>query len=202
MAKPSAKTTKKVDPFKTRKSKTENKAGGDTLSPPKEVAEAIDQFRECQDQAKHFEGEATIHKNTILSYSENEYVKRLLSGKNNSFKVLGDETMVTYVVMDSSAGLSEEDVEEFRKNFGDEAAEELITRDFASIKFDAKVLEENYEAVVDALQVLPEEVLANLFKPMLMKAAPGAAEKAKSYAKKPDDLLEILKSLRIKNYIR
>lgn len=202
MAKSSTVKSKKVDPFKTRKTKSENSDANDTISPPAEVAEAIDQFRECQDQAKHFEGEATIHKNTILSYAENEYVKRLLNGKDNSFKVLGEETMVTYVVMDSSAGLTEEDVEEFAKNYGEKAAEDLITRDYGSIKFDAKVLEENYEAVVDALQVLPEEVLSNLFKPMLMKAKSGAAEKAKQYAKKPDDLLEILKSLRIKNYIR
>lgn len=196
------KSAKKVDPFKTRKTKTEESGSSDTLSPPTEIAAAIDAFREAQDQAKHFEGEATIHKNTILSFSEEEYVKRLLSGKNASFKVLGDETMVTYVVMDASAGLSEEDVEEFSKNFGAKAADDLIVRDFASIKFDAKVLEANYEAVVEALQVLPEDVLENLFKPMLMKARPGAAEGAKSYAKKPDDLLEMLKGLKIKNYIR
>lgn len=193
---------KKVDPFKTKKSKAETSHAGDTISPPKEVAEAIDAFRECQDQAKHFEGEATIHKNVVLNFSEEEYVKRLLTGKNTSFKVLGEETMVTYVVMDASAGLTEEDVEEFAKNWGKEAAEELIVRDFSSIKFDAKVLEENYDAVVNALQTLPPEILENLFKPMLMKARPGAAEAAKRYAKKPDDLLEILKSLKIKNYIR
>ena len=193
---------KKVDPFKTRKVKTEAPVAGDTITPPADVAEAIDKFREAQDQAKHFEGEATIHKDTILSYSEEEYVKRLLNGKNTSFKVLGDETMVTYVVMDSSAGLTDEDAEEFAKNHGKKAAEDLIVRDFSSIKFDAKVLEANYDAVVEALQTLPEEILDNLFKPMLMKASPGAAERAKQYAKKPEDLLEILKSLRIKNYIR
>src|SRR5580765_3294218 len=125
---------KKVDPFKTKKTKTETSDTSDTISPPKEVAAAIDAFRECQDQAKHFEGEATIHKNTVLSYSEEEYVKRLLSGKNKSFKVLGEETMVTYVVMDSSAGLTDEDVEEFSRNFGKEAAEDLIVRDYSSIK--------------------------------------------------------------------
>lgn len=201
MAKTAAKA-KKADPFKTKKNKTEATDASDTISPPKEVAEAIDQFRECQDQAKHFEGEATIHKNTILSYSENEYVKRLLNGKNNSFKVLGEETMVTYVVMDSSAGLTDEDLEEFTKNYGEDAAEDLIVRDYASIRFNAEVLEANYEAVVGALQTLPEDVVDNLFKPMLMKAAPGAAERAKKYAKKPDELLEILKTLRIKNYIR
>jgi hypothetical protein len=194
--------SKPVDPFKTKKTKTEASDASDTLSPPEEVAEAIDAFRECQDQAKHFEGEATIHKNTILNYAEHEYVKRLLGGKKKSFKVLGAETMVTYVIMDSSAGLTDEDVEEFAKNYGSKAAEDLIVRDFSSIKFDAKVLEANYDAVVSALQTLPGEVLENLFKPMLMKASPGAAERAKQYAKKPDELLEMLKSLRIKNYIR
>lgn len=197
-----AKSGKKVDPFKTRKTKSEESVAGDTISPPAEIAQEIDAFRECQDQAKHFEGEATIHKNAILNFSEEEYVKRLISGKNTSFKVLGEETMVTYVVMDASAGLSEEDVEEFAKNFSREAAEDLIVRDYSSIKFDAKVLEANYDAVVEALQVLPSDVLENLFKPMLMRARLGAAEGAKHYSKKPDDLLEMLKALKIKNYIR
>lgn len=202
MAKSVTKTTKKVDPFKTRKTKSEETRAGDTITPPPDIAAAIDAFREAQDQAKHFEGEATIQKNSVLAFSEEEYVKRLISGKNTSFKVLGEETMVTYVVMDASAGLSDEDAEEFRKNFGREAAEDLIVRDYASIRFDAKVLEANYEAVVEALQTLPEDILETLFKPMLMKARPGAAEGAKHYAKKPDDLLEMLKALKIKNYIR
>ena len=202
MAKTTARAAKKIEPFKTRKTKTETKVAGDTITPPAEVAEAIDQFREAQDQAKHFEGEATIHKNTILNFAEEEYSKRLTSGRNTSFKILGDETMVTYVIMDASAGLTEEDVEEFRRNFGDKASEDLIERDYGSIRFDGKVLAENYDAVIDALQVLPENVLENLFKPMLMRARPGAAEGAKQYAKKPDDLLEMIKALKIKNYIR
>jgi hypothetical protein len=193
---------KKADPFKTRKTKTEVSDASDTISPPAEVAQAIDAFREAQDQAKHFEGEATIYKNQVLEFSEQEYSKRLIAGKNKSFKVLGEETMVTYVVMDSSAGLTEEDVEEFSKTWGEKAAEDLIVRDFASIKFDAKVLEANYDKVVEALQTLPSDILDNLFKPMLMKARPGAAEGAKEYAKKADDLLDILKQLKIKNYIR
>ena len=194
---------RKVDPFKTRKSKTEvSGRAGDTLSPPAKVAQAIDAFRAAQDQAKFFEGEATIHKDTILSYSEEEYVKRLLTGKKKSFKLLGEETMVTYVVVDSSAGLTEEDVKDFAKTYGKKAAEELIVRDFSSVKFNAEVLEANYDLVVEALQLLPPKVLDNLLKPMLMKAVPGAAERAKTYAKKADDLLEMLKDLKIKNYIR
>jgi hypothetical protein len=75
-------------------------------------------------------------------------------------------------------------------------------RDFASIRFDGEVLAANYDAVVEALQVLPQDVLAKLFKPMLMKAKPGAAEAAKKYTKNPTELGSLLKTLRIKNYIK
>lgn len=193
---------KKIDPFKTRKTKSEATPAGDTLTPPEEVARAIDSFREAQDQMKHFEGEMTIQKDVILNFSEEEYSKRLLNGQGDSFKILGEETMVTYVVMDAGAGLTDEDAADFAKRWGKPAAEELIVRDYSSIRFDGKVLEAHYDEVVEALQALPHEVLDNLFKPMLMKARPGAAEAAKRYAKNPEDLRELLKQLRIKNYVR
>ena len=193
---------KKASPFKTRKTRKTQTQENDTLTPPAEIAQAIDQFRECQDQAKHFEGEATIHKDRILDFSQEQYTQRLFNGMNKSFKILGEESMVTYVVMDSSAGLTEEETESFAERWGEEAAEELIVRDYASIRFDAKVLEANYDKVVEVLQQLPEDVLENLFKPMLMKATPGAVEAAKRYAKTPEEMREILKQLKMKNYIR
>lgn len=201
MARNSA-ASKKVDPFKTKKSKTPAANANDTITPPAKIARAIDAFRESQDQYKHYEGEMTIHKDEIMTYSHEQYAKRLLGGLNNSFKILGEETMVTYVVMDSSAGLTDEDVAEFSHRWGKEAAAELIVRDYGSIKFDPAVLAANYEAVVEALQELPGEILENLFKPMLMKATPGAAEAAKRYAKNPDDIKDLLRQLKIKNYIR
>lgn len=197
-----AKPKKKVDPFKTRQSKLPESKANDTVTPPDEVREAIDAFRECQEQAKHFEGEATVHKDAILHYADQEYTKRLLSGIPKSFKILGEETMVTYIVTDSSAGLTEENVADIEERWGPKAAEELVVRDFASIRFDADVLSANFDAVVEALQVLPEEVVSKLFKPMLMKAKPGAAEAAKQYAKNASDLKSLLKALRIKNYIK
>jgi hypothetical protein len=140
----------KVDPFKTRRTKSDAPTASDTITPPKEVAEAIDSFREAQEQAKHFEGEATVHKDFILNFSEEEYIQRLFNGMSRSFKILGQETMVTYVIMDASAGLTEEDVEEFSRRFGKDAADELITRDYASVRFDVAVLEANYDAVVQS----------------------------------------------------
>ena len=85
---------------------------------------------------------------------------------------------------------------------GKKAAEDLIVRDFGSIRFEASTLEAHYDEIVDALQVLPPSILENLFKPMLMKAKPGAASVAKHYAKTPEQLKSLLKSLKIKNYLR
>jgi hypothetical protein len=195
-------TKKKTDLFKTRRSREPEAQADDTLTPPKPVAEAIDSFREAQEQAKHFEGEATVQKDIVLDYSQREYTKRVLKGKNRSFKILGETSMVTYVVMDASAGLTEEEVEAFQERWGDKAAEDLITKDFASIRFDGQVLEANYDAVEEALSRLPQEVLESLFKPMLMKAKSGAVERAKNYAKTPDELKQLIEQLKIKNYIR
>mgnify|MGYP003331486855 CR=1 FL=1 len=192
----------KKDPFKTKKSKNTSAKENDTMTPPEDIAQAIDAFRECQDQAKHFEGESTVHKDAILRYAQELYTGRLFNGNDGSFKILGDETMVTYVMMDSSAGLTEEDLEALEERWGEKAAEELVCKDYRSIRFDPKVLEANYDQVVKALQALPEEVLDNLFKPMLMKTQEKALEKAKKYAKTPEEMRELMHMLKIKNYIR
>jgi hypothetical protein len=189
-------------PFKTKRSTETQPKTENILVPPQDVAEAVDAFREAQDQAKFFEGEATVHKNKVLDYAQDEYAKRLHKGTDSGFKIQGIETVAMYVVQDSSAGLSEEDVEAFSERWGKKAAEDLITRDFASIRFNDKVLEANYDTVVAALETLPADVLENLFKPMAMKAKGGAADKARHYAKSPDELQEMLRQLKLKNYIR
>lgn len=201
-SKKAAATKSKSDFFKTRKTREQEQEAGDTLTPPAEIAEAIDAFREAQEQAKHFEGEATIQKDAITEYSLNEFAKRALKGRARSFKVMGEQSMVTYVVMDTSAGLTDDDVEAFKERWGEEAAEDLIMKDLASIRFDGEVFEANYDAIVEALEVLPKDVLENLFKPMLLKAKPGSVEKAKKYVKNAEELRELLQQLKIRNYIR
>ncbi len=197
-----AKTSAGKDPFKTKKSRVPTRQADNVLTPSDDVAEAVDAFRAAQDQAKFYEGEATVHKNTILNFAAEEYARRLFTGEGSGFKIQGVETMAMYVVQDASAGISEEDVEEFTERWGEKAAGELIVRDFGSIRFNEAVLEANYDAVVAALQTLPHEVLDNLFKPMAMKARPGAAELARRHVKNPEELREIIRHLKLRNYVR
>lgn len=191
------------DPFKTKRSSAPAaKQAENVITPPPEVSEAVDAFRSALDQAKYYEGEASVHKNTILNFASEEYAKRLFTGDGSGFKIQGLETMAMYVVQDASAGISEEDLEEFAERWGEKAAEDLIVRDFASIRFNEAVLEANYDAVVKALQVLPPEVLDNLFKPMAMRARPGAADLARRHVRKAEDLRDILRHLKLRHYIR
>lgn len=200
--KPAKKSASKAEFFKTRKTREAAPKEGDTVTPPEDIMRAIDSFRDAQEQAKHFEGEMTVQKDAINEYSRKEFVKRIQKGKKSSFKLLGEQSMVTYVVMDASAGLTEDEVEAFRERWGDEATDELIMRDLASIRFDGEVFEENYEAITEALSSLPKDVLESLFKPMLQKARPGAVDIAKKHAKSTEDLLELIQQLKIRNYIR
>lgn len=198
----SAKSTPKAaDPFKVRKNTTPAKSD-DIVTPSPEVAEAIDAFRQAIDQAKFFEGEATTYKNTIVEFAQQNYVKRFMDGHKTGFKLQGSDAVIMYIVQDSSAGFSDEDVAEFADRWGEEAAEELIVRDFASIRFNDKTLEAHYDEVVAALQKLPADILDNLFKPMLMKARPNALENARKYAKNAKDLQSLMRDLKLKNYIK
>lgn len=194
----------KDDLFKVRKTKADisTPKNADYIVPPDEIKSAIDSYRAAQDQAKHYEGEATVYKDTIIEYAASEYAKRAFSGDVKGFKMNGEEASVHYIVQDSSSGLSEEEYAEFIDAFGEKAANELIVRDFASIRFDAKILETHYEEVVEALQKLRPEILESLFKPMLMKAASDVAHKAKRYARSPEDFARMVRLLKIKNYIK
>ena len=116
--KPSApKSQKKSDPFKVRKNTAPSKAD-DIVTPPSEVSEAINAFRQAIDQAKFFEGEATVYKNTIVDYARSEYSKRFFNGHKSGFKLQGSDAMIMYVIQDSSAGFSDEDVAEFADRWG------------------------------------------------------------------------------------
>ena len=112
------KTQRKIDPFKTRKAKASAEPSSDTLMPPEEIAQAVDAFRAAQDQYKHFEGEMTIHRDQVLEFSHAEYARRVFRGLLKSFKIQGEESMLTYVAMDSSAGLSEDDLGHFTEQWG------------------------------------------------------------------------------------
>lgn len=196
-----AKSLKKTDPFKVRKTTAPAKAD-DIITPSSEVSEAIDAFRQAMDQAKFFEGEATIYKNAILDFARATYAKRFFEGNKSGFKLQGAESIIMYIIQDSSSGFSDEDVAEFASRWGEDAAEDLIVRDFSSIRFNDKTLEAHYDEVVNALQSLPPEILDNLFKPMLMKARPGALDLARKYAKNTDDFQNLIRDLKIKNYIK
>lgn len=194
--------SQKKSPFKTKKSTVATKQADNIITPPAIVAEAVDAFRNAVDQAKFHEGEATVHKNTVMEFAAQEFSRRLYHGDTQGFKIQGNEFLAMYVVQDAGAGLSEEDVDQFRERWGDEAAQDLIVRDFASIRFNESILETHYDEVVAALQTLPEEILDHLFRPMALKVRKGALERVRKFAKNKEELQEMMRDLKFRHYVR
>jgi hypothetical protein len=191
-----------INPFKVRSSSDKGSRKSDAVDVPFEVAQAIDGFREAMEQSKHFAGEAEVHKEAVLSFARGQYARRAMAGSTEGFKLLGDQSMVTYVVADNASGLSQEEVDAIAAEFGGEAVDQLVGLDYASIRFEPEVLEQNYDAVISALQALPPEVLERLFKPALQKARKGAVESARRVAKDAGGLARLLGMLKVTNYIK
>ena len=187
--------------FKT--ASTSAKSKNDVIMANGDMINVVDSYKKLNDEIKHLEGEATIFKNEFKAYAHNLFSERVITGKTNNFKVEGKTGSVSYIVQDASSGITDEDYAAFTEKWGKKAAKELIMDDLGSIKFDADVLTANYDAVVTALQnALPAEVLESLFKPMLMKAAKGAVDKAAKIAKDPEKLAEMLTDLKVKTQVR
>lgn len=193
------KTTSKPSPFKVRKA-AEPKLR--EIDAPAEIAEAIDKFTDNVQQARHFEAEAEVFKDTVASFARNLYADNVNSGRPGNFRLLGNESAVLYMATHSGGQLDEQEYAQFVEQYSGEIADALIESDYGAIRFNADVLKANYEAVVKALQSLPEHIVDNLFLPMPMRAKPDALDKLKVYAKSPSEIVELMRALKLKNYIR
>lgn len=193
----------KIDPFKTQKTKVPtSKSKTEIVEVPKNIAIAIDKFRDAIEKAKNYEGEATVYKQEITDFAKKEYTKRFFKGKNKNFKLFGNESSVMYIVMDSGAHLNPYEIEQLRKDYGDDFINELTEQSFNTVKFNQETLEKHYEQIVEALQVLPEEILENLFMPVPIKAVKGALNRSLKYLNTENEFEQVINNLKIKNYIK
>lgn len=193
----------KSSPFKTATSASKSsKSKISAIKAPENLASTVDELHDINGQIKHLKGEETVLRDSINAFAQETFSDRFRGGLTGNFRIEGETSSITYIVQDASSGISSEEKEDFANKWGDEAADALIVEDFASIKFDTKVLEANYDAVVAALQTLPEEVFTTLFKPMSLKATKGAAGKAAELTESAKDLADMLRDLKIKTQIR
>jgi hypothetical protein len=193
---------KTVNPFKVAKTKkTASKTSA--VAAPEEVQAAVAEYKEAQEQMKHYEGLMNIHKDAILSFAKPYHAKKNFAGCKKGFKILGkDESMTSYVAQDRGRSITEEEADAFEERFGEKAREDLIVVDYGSISFNAEVLEANYDAVVGALQTLPPEVLENLFKETPLKACKGALEDARNHVESAEEMEEICNALKLTSFLR
>lgn len=194
--------TAAVNPFQVKQ--TSVKASKNDLLPtPPEIASSIDTFTSLSREIKLLEGQKESVKAELTEYCRNEFAGRKMNGVEGNFKVEGVESTASYICQDRSSSLSGQDREAFAEEFGEKAAEDLLKVDFAGYRFNGEVLEQHFGAVIAALQKgLPEDVLAVLIQPTGYVAVPQAHTKIKEHAKTRKDFIEILKALKVVNFIQ
>ena len=191
-----------VNPFQVKQ--TSAKASkNDVLTVPPAIAEAVDEFNGLNRQIKNLTSLQAASKATVTEYCQQEFASRKLTGVEGNFKVQGGEATATYICQDRSSGISGDEREVFAGQFGQDAADDLMKVDYAGFRFNGEVLEQNFDAVVEALRRgLPEEVLAKLILPTGFTAVPQAHAKIKDHAKDADAFVKILKALKVTNFIQ
>lgn len=192
----------KSDPFgKVKSSAASKKKSSVARDVPEEIKTAIDAFKEAKDALKNAEFSKKEHGSVVQEFAMREFAAGIMAGKSEtSFDLQGNEATVKFVTQFKSlGGITGEEKEAIAEKWGEAVANEVCLPDLGTVRFDAEVLAANYDAVVAALQTLPEEILSNLLKPMTMKTA--SLETIKKHARNADDLIDLLKAVKYANYV-
>lgn len=196
---------KKFNPLDT-KVKSKEKAGVlSFVEASPDVKEAIDNYCSISQEISKLEGLKKSYSLPIQEAATSLFCSRMMSKDVGNIKLQGNQGVVTYIVQNSSSALTEEDVQKLVARFGDKVAEELVETDIASLKLNPAYIakEENQKKLFAALQKsFTAEELENIFTPVTSKVVDNVVEKAVDYAKSSEELADLYKFLKIKNYVK
>lgn len=195
-----------TNPFaKAKKSSDGAKGKLDHVNPEDPIVKAaVDQYKHLAAEIKRLEGEQSAHKAVLSTYGRQIFAERQTKEISGNFHIQGEAESVTYIYQNSNSALGEEAYAAFVASHGEEAAETLLALDAASVRFNAEVLTEDgvMEKVVNALQVLPKELLDRLFTGAGYAVKDEVFIKAREFAKTPAEYQAIMNDLRVKNYVK
>lgn len=195
-----------IDPFKKIASTKEKKAGGlDHVNSADEVTKAaVDEYKRIAGEMKRLEGEQAAHKAVVEGYARKTFCERQVKNTSGNFYVDGNADVVMYQAQNANAGIAADGYATIVEEHGEEAAEELLMLDTASVKFNADKLKEPgvMEKFVAALQVLPPEILNDLFTAATYKVTEDVFVKMRSHAETAEEFQALMASLKIKNFIK
>ena len=184
--------------FKTKTTTTSNSTVGTVDCTDAEVSEAIDAWataKKAEDKAK---AEVARHAPKIREYAKQKFAERQFSGIEGNFNLAGNEHKCQFQVEKRCKARSDEDLEAFTEEYGQEATEALFCDDPSSIKLEPKYFLANQKRIMEAFnKVLTDEDFENLFTPMTYKAVDDAKAKAKAFAADAEELAEIYTAIEL-----
>lgn len=201
------KTDKPVlDPFKKIAATKEKKANGlDHVNSADEITKAaVDEYKRIAGELKRLEGEQAAHKAVVEGYARKTFCERQVTNTSGNFYVDGNVDAVMFQAQNANGAIAADGYAVLVEEFGQGAADELLELDPASVKFNSDKLKEPgvMEKFVQALQVLPPDILGDIFTPATYKVTEDVFVKMRKYAKTPEEFQALMASLKIKNFIK
>ena len=138
----------------------------DLVKAPPELAVKIDAYINLLRDIKRKQRELQTLRGPIADFGKKVRADRIASGQpDESFKLEGHATAVSYVCAEDSGEISLEEFADLEKEFGP-LARQLLALDFYGFRLDPFVLKENLNLVLDTIMRLPNGIGQKILKPM------------------------------------
>lgn len=188
-----------IDPFVARAQPRD--ATVPVLEVPDDLKSMVDEFAALTAQSRELTVKLEALKSRLHAHCRQEFVGRLLAGETGGFRILGTTGRATFVVRGPGATLSQSERTALESRFGANIGTALLRRDLSSFRFNAAVLEANYDAVVAALNTLPREIVSSLVVPGGYRAVDDAASRVREHVQDSTAALELLTGLRLTTFV-
>lgn len=196
------KATKRVDPFKVKKSGTSSSKSLEALVPPENIKVLIDEYREAADNAKKYDGEKKALAAQIKPWALEKAAERRMKGINSNFNICGEHTTCQFQMQEKVSGIDEDYLASFTDQYSEKVADAVFKKDFGSIRLDGKYLEEHYDEIIEKLMGALGDHMQHLFKPATFGLTEDGLEKAKKFAKSPEELAELFSAMKVTSFIK
>lgn len=184
------------------KTSTDKPSKVETVATPANIRIAVDEFVKYSQEMKRLEAEQGQSKKLVNDYCFETYTKRMMTGSFANFRLAGDETTALYIVMDKSSSIAPDDYDKFELKHGIKAAEELLVQDLASFRINPEAMALAGDRIREVFSQLSTEIGVKVLQKGSFKTTDDAALKARSYAKTPDELAELIIDMKITKYVR
>ena len=188
------------DPFKVKKSSA--KKGLDVVEAPKELKSIIDEWKEFADLEKKYKAKKAGLAPQIKEFASMVNAKRRLSGKNENFNLIGDEQTCQFQMTSRISGGSDDDIALIVEKYGEEVAEALFQKDYASLKINDKYLKANWNEIIPKLTKALGDHFHELFSEMSHKLADDGLEKAAEFVETPEELSNLYDDLKVVSFLK